>query len=265
MFLEPDLLIVDFVFNQAELAGILPGREVGHVVYKIKKVSVLHLSGDDTQELNLEPCPLHGVHTGHNLADCDDDINAKPVSSNSNRGGHHGSAVSKTWNTIKSTASHVKSSSSRAIGHVKSGGSSSNLNQLDAKDRFERRLIEEVVKMYNDTDAFYFSPTGDLTNTLQRQFSSKSGSRFDAIDDRFFWNKFMVKDLLELANVHPETEVDRFVIPIIQGFFQSEKCFIDVDHNLENNNKSKEAISDRSHQYQMILISRRSRFRAGTR
>ena len=27
--------------------------------------------------------------------------------------------------------------------------------------------------MFNESDSFYYSPTGDLTNTLQRQFSGK--------------------------------------------------------------------------------------------
>lgn len=27
--------------------------------------------------------------------------------------------------------------------------------------------------MFNDSDSFFYSPTGDLTNTLQRQFSGK--------------------------------------------------------------------------------------------
>ena len=32
--------------------------------------------------------------------------------------------------------------------------------------------------MFNDSDSFFYSPTGDLTNTLQRQFSGK----YDAAD-----------------------------------------------------------------------------------
>ena len=33
--------------------------------------------------------------------------------------------------------------------------------------------VQELLKMFNDSDSFFYSPTGDLTNTLQRQFSGK--------------------------------------------------------------------------------------------
>lgn len=33
--------------------------------------------------------------------------------------------------------------------------------------------MQELLKMFNDSDSFFYSPTGDLTNTLQRQFSGK--------------------------------------------------------------------------------------------
>ena len=33
--------------------------------------------------------------------------------------------------------------------------------------------MKELLKMFNDSDSFFYSPTGDLTNTLQRQFSGK--------------------------------------------------------------------------------------------
>jgi hypothetical protein len=39
-------------------------------------------------------------------------------------------------------------------------------------ERFERRILDEFVKMYNDSDSFYFSFTGDMTNSMQRQMSS---------------------------------------------------------------------------------------------
>ena len=35
--------------------------------------------------------------------------------------------------------------------------------------RFERRILDEFCKMFNDSDSFYFSLTGDITNSLQRQ------------------------------------------------------------------------------------------------
>lgn len=37
------------------------------------------------------------------------------------------------------------------------------------KERLERRLLEELFKMFMDADSFYYSLTYDLTNTVQRQ------------------------------------------------------------------------------------------------
>lgn len=57
--------------------------------------------------------------------------------------------------------------------------------------------------MFNDSDSFYYSPTGDLTNSVQRRHEARpdpSGAGDDdtvAIDDRFFWNKHMLLDLVK--------------------------------------------------------------------
>ena len=49
--------------------------------------------------------------------------------------------------------------------------------------RFERRILDELVKMYNDSDSFYFSLTGDITNSLQRQMGKGGrGSTGDGSD-----------------------------------------------------------------------------------
>ena len=52
-------------------------------------------------------------------------------------------------------------------------------------------VIQELQKMFNDSDSFFYSPTGDLTNTLQRQFSGK----YNAADP--VWKR--------VSNVHPCT------------------------------------------------------------
>ena len=38
-------------------------------------------------------------------------------------------------------------------------------------ERFERRVLEEFTKMFTESNSFYFSLTGDITNALQRQAS----------------------------------------------------------------------------------------------
>lgn len=37
------------------------------------------------------------------------------------------------------------------------------------KERLERRLLDELYKIFMDSDSFYYSMTYDLTNTVQRQ------------------------------------------------------------------------------------------------
>lgn len=35
--------------------------------------------------------------------------------------------------------------------------------------------MDEILKMFNDSDSFYFSLTGDITKSVQRQNASKNG------------------------------------------------------------------------------------------
>lgn len=37
------------------------------------------------------------------------------------------------------------------------------------KERLERRLLDELYKVFMDSDSFYYSMTYDLTNSVQRQ------------------------------------------------------------------------------------------------
>ena len=73
--------------------------------------------------------------------------------------------------------------------------------------------------MFTDSDSFYYCPGGDLTNTVQRQAAAKvndetrktqsDGETSDGrvgknggvpawtqADDRFFWNRYMLQDLI---------------------------------------------------------------------
>ena len=54
--------------------------------------------------------------------------------------------------------------------------------------------------MYNESDAFYYSTSYDLTSSIQHQYS-KSYDRDQPVwkraDKRFFWNKHMLKELIE--------------------------------------------------------------------
>ncbi len=93
-----------------------------------------------------------------------------------------------------------------------------------ALERFERRILEELARIFNDSDgAFYFSLTGDLTNSMQRQtegqrrrdssqeeeeegrlreLSEEEVPLWKRADDRFFFNKHLVQVSQELRVTH---------------------------------------------------------------
>jgi len=56
------------------------------------------------------------------------------------------------------------------------------------KERLEKRLFEELYKIFMDSDSFYYSLTYDLTNTVQRQGALGKS-------DQPLWKKVRVYDL----------------------------------------------------------------------
>lgn len=88
---------------------------------------------------------------------------------------------------------------------------------------------------------FYFSNGFDLTNCLQKQSQAAAGSLHDQADVRFYWNYEMYRDF-SLQGVQ-----SKWFTPLIQGYIGADVSFVGgVDLSL-------------------LLISRRSCYRAGTR
>jgi len=231
--------------------GDLPG---GKTVYKIKSVTFLQLGpAGDSADLGLQPCKKH-----------QNNKNAGPSG-----GGifdiHQKAAFVKTWGTIKSATNTIKNTTQQAAAlatsQVKLG------KRRDSKDRekFERRILEELQRIFTETDSFYYCLDGDLTNSLQRQCDLKEKNRefmnnkglWRTVDDRFFWNKFMLQDIISLNC----PLADPWIVPIIQGFVQIEHCKVAIGFDPAVN----EALEPRYETFTLSLISRRSRFRAGTR
>lgn len=83
-------------------------------------------------------------------------------------------------------------------------------------------------RIFTDTDSFYFCPAGgDITNTTYRQFlySEKNNDENKVdnsyfIDDRFFWNKHMLQDIINVDS--PLAKV--WIMPIIQGYVEIKQC-----------------------------------------
>jgi hypothetical protein len=111
-----------------------------------------------------------------------------------------------------------------------------------------------LLKTFIKSGPMYFSYSFDITNTFQRQSQlDTSQPLWKRADDRFFWNKFVQSDLIDFRtsgtrNQHGQQPgVDPYILPVMFGML--------------------EIVSTRvkSTPLTMVLITRRSRHRAGTR
>ncbi|RMZ82968.1 hypothetical protein DV737_g1831, partial [Chaetothyriales sp. CBS 132003] len=103
----------------------------------------------------------------------------------------------------------------------------------------------------------YFSYSFDLTNSFQRQAQADlSQPLWKRADDRFFWNRFIQTDLIDLRlgggsssglRSSQQPAVDPFILPVIYGMLRVSPARI------------------KNTSFTFALITRRSRFRGGTR
>ncbi|XP_045474678.1 phosphatidylinositide phosphatase SAC2 isoform X2 [Harmonia axyridis] len=237
---DPRLMVI----KESSLVGTLHGA---HNVYKVKSIAFIPLSLEEV-EINLKICPKHK------------NISNLPKQSNSIFDIQKSGAFSKTWGTLKNAGNSIKNTTQQAAAIAT--GTPKKRDGRD-KNRFERQIIEEFHKIFTDTNSFYYSNTTDITNSLQKLCNlEKTGKIADTplwriADDKFFWNKFMVKDFIE-----PNSSLfDPWILPIIQGYIQIEKCRVNTDLYYQSDNPC-----DKSYEvFTLTIISRRSRFRAGTR
>ncbi|ODO05787.1 hypothetical protein I350_04848 [Cryptococcus amylolentus CBS 6273] len=107
-------------------------------------------------------------------------------------------------------------------------------------------LVEQGLK----TSRLWFSYGWDLTNTLQRQEDiEKKGEAlpmWKRADDRFFWNKFLMEKMIDVTE-NQGVDLSRFILPVTYGSVELRSS------NLNNRD------------ILFLLISRRSRYRSGTR
>ncbi|XP_026164905.1 phosphatidylinositide phosphatase SAC2 isoform X1 [Mastacembelus armatus] len=236
--LHADLPLGLVLIRQKALVGHLPGN---HKVYKITKIAVIPLSDEEPQELELELCKKHhfGIDKPEKLAQSPDESKF-----------------------LMKTLSQIKSNVAVPI--------KKKVKENKEKERLERRLLDELYKIFMDSDSFYYSMTYDLTNSVQRQGDSEKSSLplWKQVDDRFFWNKHMIQDLIDLQ----VPEVDFWVMPIIQGFVQVEELVVNYNETSDEERSSPETppqevtcVDDIHPRFTVALISRRSRHRAGMR
>ncbi|KAI9674906.1 MAG: hypothetical protein M1829_003646 [Trizodia sp. TS-e1964] len=125
----------------------------------------------------------------------------------------------------------------------------------DADEDTYLALLKQILR----TGPMYFSYSFDITNSFQRQAKADlSEPVWKRADDRFFWNRFIQTDLIDLRTggevsggprqlIGQRPGVDPYILPVIFGMVNLKPAII---------NGTPLTFS---------LISRRSRFRAGTR
>ncbi|KAI1262813.1 putative SAC1 protein [Xylariaceae sp. FL1019] len=111
-----------------------------------------------------------------------------------------------------------------------------------------------ILKTFIMSGPMYFSYSLDLTNSFQRQASAETSTPLWArADDRFWWNKFVSTDLTDFRKMGnrsqqgPQPAVDPYILPLIWGTLEIRPT------KLKNTPLT------------IALITRKSRFRAGTR
>ncbi|PSN63258.1 hypothetical protein BS50DRAFT_612517 [Corynespora cassiicola Philippines] len=124
----------------------------------------------------------------------------------------------------------------------------------DADEDNYLSLLKGLLK----TSPLYFSYSFDVTNTFQRQVHADPAvPLWKRADDRFFWNRFVQSDLIDFRgglgsgygrhSTNQQPEVDPYILPVMYGMLEIKNTSI------------------KANPLTFILITRRSRLKAGTR
>ncbi|KAF2003849.1 hypothetical protein P154DRAFT_543628 [Amniculicola lignicola CBS 123094] len=109
------------------------------------------------------------------------------------------------------------------------------------------------------TSPLYFSYSFDITNSFQRQaHADPSTPLWKRADDRFFWNRFIQSDLIDFRggqsggyghrqSLGQQSDADPYILPVMFGMMEIKNTSV------------------KGNPLTFILITRRSRLRAGTR
>ncbi|KAG0001692.1 hypothetical protein BGZ79_004302 [Entomortierella chlamydospora] len=126
--------------------------------------------------------------------------------------------------------------------------SHNNMSLSDAQTGEEAAYIS-LLHTHLQSGEFYFSYEYELTHSLQRQAELRGNTQpvWERADDRFFWNYRLQSKLIDHTRRHKDQNLSGFILPIINGFVEIKATDI------------------HKKPFTLVLISRRSRHRAGTR
>lgn len=265
---DPRLIII----KETAVVGTIHGN---NEVYKIKSIALLQLGPENT-ELNLPVCAKHKSIPSSKKSSTIFDIQKN-------------AAFSKTLGTLKSAGNVIKNTTQTAGNVLKNttqqaaaiATGTPKRRDIKDRDKFEKQIIEEFYKIFTDTNSFYFCHTSDITSCLQRLCKLEKENLYNdkeiwkTVDDRFFWNKHMLRDLIDsnVSNcIHIVINIiaaiffvqnllaNPWILPIIQGYIQIEECKVVLDQDIQG-----VKTSPKIEIFKLCILSRRSRFRAGTR
>ncbi|KAK0735067.1 SacI homology domain-containing protein [Lasiosphaeria miniovina] len=127
------------------------------------------------------------------------------------------------------------------------------LRERQVHDADEDRFLG-LLRGFVKSGPMYFSYSIDLTNSFQRQAQHNPASPlWQRADDRFFWNRFVQSDLIDLRTrggrglPAPQPAVDPYILPVVFGTLEIRLTAF------------------KGTPMTVALISRRSRHRGGTR
>ncbi|KAL0096044.1 SacI homology domain-containing protein [Phycomyces blakesleeanus] len=110
----------------------------------------------------------------------------------------------------------------------------------------ENRLLSQVTELFGRS-MFLFSYDLDITNSFQKTYEKTKVEPslldlplYKQVEKRFWWNEHISRDLIK-------QKLDEWVLPVMQGAMQLEPCEVD------------------GYPFDFVLVSRRSRERAGMR
>ncbi|QSZ31020.1 hypothetical protein DSL72_000581 [Monilinia vaccinii-corymbosi] len=129
---------------------------------------------------------------------------------------------------------------------------------LPLRERILRDQDEDtylnLLKSFIKSGPMYFSYSSDITNTFQRQSQlDPSAPLWKRADHRFFWNRFIQSDLIDFRTSGSRIQqgqqpgVDPYILPVMFGMLEIANTKV------------------KSTPLTFVLITRRSRYRAGTR
>ncbi|KAK2727626.1 hypothetical protein QYM36_008197, partial [Artemia franciscana] len=165
--LFPKILVI----KRSCKVGTLPDDKE---VFRIDEVSLLEIAADGYVAGDLCRCHKHG--------------GVASSRANANIGK---STLINTIGSFKLATNSLKNATAQAAviaSQVRPG------SKKDPRDpsRLERKICDEILKLFHGTNSFYFSPTGDITKAVARQ---KPGVETqEECEDRFFWNKALLSN-----------------------------------------------------------------------